>query len=531
MNTTPDPTIAASEGARTLRFRLLCRRFALASLALVLLPTAVVAAQPAGTSVQRFDSIADTVAVPAQCRLGSAPETGLQGDVPSADRASGRSTAGYRCNLTKIGSYDGNGGGILSAAFEHCVYIGSFFPGSLNGPTPGVRVLDVSDPARPVETAALTEPAMLAGTWESLKVNTARKLLVGAGVPAVAGAGLLSIYDISDCARPRLLNPGVGTDLTRPLATTAHEGGFSPDGMTYWSSGTAPGILTAIDLSEPATPRVIWQGMPGLSMHGVGISADGNRVYLADNTGGVTVLDSSAIQRRDPDPQLPILSQTHWIDGWATQHTIPVTYGGTPHVFAVDEAGSGGIKILDVSDDSRPHIVDSIKLEINRQVNYDTALASGLGGSVFSYDAHYCAADRPVDPTALACGWLASGIRVFDIADPHRVREIAYYNPPARTGRTPGANSPQTLFSVAAVPILSAGALTQALAAGVFDTAEASSGEGGILGDLSADLCFSPPAWRGRQLWVSCSDNTFQTLELHPDVYSPPADQRTTIGS
>ena len=63
------------------------------------------------------------------------------------------------------------------------------------------------------DPATLTEPAMLAGTWESLKVNTARKLLVGTGVPLLTGVGLMSVYDISDCAHPKLLNPGPGTDL------------------------------------------------------------------------------------------------------------------------------------------------------------------------------------------------------------------------------------------------------------------------------------------------------------------------------
>ncbi|GAB2659506.1 LVIVD repeat-containing protein [Nocardia goodfellowii] len=507
------------------------RRTAAALAVAILLPGAVGAAQPTDTSIWQLDSIADTAAAAARCGPGSAPESGLQGDVPAADRDGGRSTLGYHCNMSLIGRFDGDGGGLVSAAFEHCAYIGSFFPGSLTGPSPGVQVLDVADPANPVLSATLTEPAMVAGTWETLKVHAGRKLLVGAGAPVLAGAGLLSVYDISDCAHPRLLNPGTGSDLTKPLNVTAHEGGFSPDGLTYWSSGTVPGIVSAVDLADPAHPRVLWQGMPGISLHGMGVSADGNRLFLADNTGGLTVLDSSAVQRRDPDPRLPILSQTKWVDGWATQHTVPVTYDGVPYLFAVDEAGSGGVKILDVADAARPRLVGSIKLAINLAANQDAALASSMGGSIFSYDAHYCAADRPVNPTALACAWLASGIRVFDVRDPHSVREIAYYNPPARTGRPPGANSPQSLFSVAGVPVLGSGALIQALRAGVFDPQTALGPRGDrLIGDMSADLCFSPPSWHGDQLWVACSDNTFQTLRLDPSVYTPPPDQETTIG-
>ena len=42
-------------------------------------------------------------ASPAQCGPKDRPETGLQGQVPIADRASGRSAEGYTCNLTEVG--------------------------------------------------------------------------------------------------------------------------------------------------------------------------------------------------------------------------------------------------------------------------------------------------------------------------------------------------------------------------------------------------------------------------------------------
>ncbi len=375
---------------------------------------------------------------------------------------------------------------------------------------------------------------MLAGTWETLKVNVARKLLVGAGVPALTGAGLLSVYDISDCAHPRLLNPGPGTNLSMPLPLTAHEGGFSPDGNTYWSSGVAPGLVTAVDLTDPAAPHIIWQGLPGLSMHGFGFSADGNRMYLANNLGGLMIMDISAVQRRDPDPQVRQLADMTWTDGWATQHSVPVTYNGKPHVFAVDESGSGGVKIIDVSDDRNPRIINTIKLAINLAENQDSMIASASGGSLFSYEAHYCAADRPADPTALACGWTSSGIRVFDVHDPLDVREIAYYNPPAHTGENSELwNSPHALASIIGPPLLASPTVAEAILQGQFDPYQAAGPRTGRLafGDLSTDWCFSAPEWRGAQLWTTCADNGFLTLELAPDVYVPPTDQRSTIGS
>ncbi|WP_433622223.1 LVIVD repeat-containing protein [Nocardia sp. CA-120079] len=511
------------------------RRLSTLGIAATLFPALTVfgPAGQAAAEVQVLHDISRSTATRATCAPDSTPETGLQGDVPAADRDNGRSTQGYTCNITRVGSYGGYGGGVVSAAFDTCAYIGSFVPGSFNGPAVGVQVLDIADPANPVLAGALTEPAMLAGTWESLKVNTTRKLLVATGAPLMTGAGLMSVYDISDCRHPRLLNPGPGSTLSIPLPITAHEGGFSPDGNTYWSSGVAPGLVSAIDLSDPAQPKVIWQGLPGPSMHGMGFSPDGNRLYLANSMGGVTIMDISAVQRRETDPAVPILSETTWTDGWATQHTVPVTYGGTPYLFAPDEAGSGGVKLIDISDETRPRVVNSIKLEINLPENLASALASSMGRSIFSYDPHYCTADRPADPTALACGWFGSGIRVFDVRDPFQVREIGYYNPPARKNEADQlVNSAHKTMAVLGAPILGANALMQAIT-NVFDSGQVHNPRSGefVFGDMSSDWCTSPPHWRGNQLWVSCNDNTYSTLALAPAVYTPPSNQQTTIGS
>ena len=151
-----------------------------------------------------FNDVGSTAVPRADCGPGSLPETGMQGDVPAEDRNSGRSTQGYRCNMSLIGGLQDRGGGLLSVTYDHCSYTSTFFPGNLLDPdTPGVQVLDVSNPAQPVLSTTLNEPAMLGGTWESLKVNKARKLLAATAVPAAAGTGYFSVYDISDCAHPR----------------------------------------------------------------------------------------------------------------------------------------------------------------------------------------------------------------------------------------------------------------------------------------------------------------------------------------
>ncbi|MDJ0392215.1 hypothetical protein QMK17_02575 [Rhodococcus sp. G-MC3] len=496
----------------------------------------VIVAAPGATATADIQQFLDvgTVSVPrAECGPGSNPETGLQGDVPAEDRNSGRSAQGYSCNTHLVGGFRGQGGAITSTTFEHCSYTGSFFPGDLLGQNRGVQVVDASDPTQPVVTTSLTEPAMIGGTWETLKVNRSRKLLAATAVPFVAGGGYISVYDISDCAHPRLLNPGPGTNPAMPLAFLSHEGGFSPDGNTYWAASNGGGMLTAIDLADPSNPHVIWQGLTGIENHGFGVSPDGNSLYLSA-AAGITVLDVSSVQRRDAYPQVPHIGRIFWTDGIFTQHSVPVTYDGVPHLFTVDEAGSGGVKLLDVSDVDDIAIDAKIKLEINLPQNAEANLRSSQGGSLFAYESHYCAADRPDNPTALACGWISSGIRVFDVRDPDAIREIAYYNPPALTGQnTALTNSAHAMASIIGIPALSFLSQGRAALEGDSNPANTITRRSGqvLFGDLSSDWCFSPPEWHGNQLWTSCSDNGFMIVQLDNDVYSVPADQQSTVGS
>jgi hypothetical protein len=471
-----------------------------------------------------FDEATDiwpTAVAPASCRPGDRVETGLQGEVPLADRDSRRSTLGYNCNIDLLGQYQGPGAGWTSATYQHCVYIGSTFPH-----TNGVQVLDVSDPAHPRLTATLSEPAMVNGTWESLKVNTARGLLAGTGVPFLFGLGYLSIYDIAtDCAHPRLLNTGRGSLPGMRIPMLTHEGAFSPDGNTYWASGQI--WASAVDIRDPANPAVVWSAPAGFASHGMEFTPDGDTMYMS-TAQGVNILDTSAIQDRAAPGTtmhqlLPSRGYKHWRDGLISQHSIYVTYAGTPHLFNVDEFGSGGVKVFDAADPSHLRLRNTVKLAINLPQHLDTWAASASSSGAFGYESHYCTVDRRADPQAMACGWAQSGIRVFDVRDPDAIREIAYFNPPAQTGKNDQLpNSQHVRFGgIVVPPASSAIAIAQAILNGQIDGGDIVR-DGRIIGlDLSADWCMSPPEFRGDTLFVTCSDNGFMALRLDPAVYPP----------
>ena len=62
---------------------------------------------------------------------------------------------------------------------------------------------------------------------------------------------------------------------TRPVARLGHESGFSPDGKTFWATGTALESITAVDVTDPKSPRAIWQG--NIVAHGMTLRPDGER--------------------------------------------------------------------------------------------------------------------------------------------------------------------------------------------------------------------------------------------------------------
>ncbi|MEY4767179.1 MAG: hypothetical protein RI907_3852 [Pseudomonadota bacterium] len=480
----------------------------------VLLAWSAVAWGPA----QAADTSNDVnVAVPAAtCGPGSNPETGLQGQVPLGDRVSGRSKQGYACNMELVGQFQGEGTAVVSAVAGKCAY----FPTSYSVPDKkklqGVQVVDVSDPAHPKWVKSLDTRAFHVGTWESLKTSPDGKLLAGAGVGLLTGAGKLDLYDVTDCANPKLLNKAANKNDSMPVTNMAHEGDWSPDSKTYWTASTSLGTLSAIDVSNPAAPKNLYFGGSHVFVnHGLSFNADGTRMYLASIfPAGIAILDVSDIQNRKASPRIRQISKITWQDGTITQRAIPVTIKGKPFLIVHDEFGGqgvmGGLRFIDITDEKNPVVVSHIRLGIQLKENAEAAKADLAGSGIFAYDAHYCDVDRKTDPTALACGYFNSGIRVFNIQDHLRPKEIAYFNPPAQTGRNNELLGSDHAFSPAF------GSLAKGK---VPDPSLFAATQNGRFPDLTADWCSSPPRFVNNQIWVTCNDNGFMALKFTNGAY------------
>jgi hypothetical protein len=214
------------------------------------------------------------------------------------------------------------------------------------------------------------------------------------------------------------------------------------DGKTYYATGTAGPGITAIDVSNPKDPHVL--SVINVVSHGMTLSDDGNRAYVADPTGRtMAILDTSQIQARKPDPQVREISRITWSPASIPQNAIPFTEDGHPYVLEFDEYTAGvrggdpnqvgAARIIDIADETKPFVVANLRLAVNQPAEHQAASGDpGAMSPVQGYGAHYCNIPTRVDPKIVACSFITSGLRLFDISDITAPKEIGYFVAPTK---------------------------------------------------------------------------------------------------
>ena len=345
----------------------------------------------------------------ATCGSGDMPETGLQGN-----------DADVRCNLSVHGQVTAPH--FLSHAwYEHCSYV--------NGQA-GTAVIDVSDPANPRVTTTLTTTGMQSN-WETMKVNEQSGLLAG----YQSNGPVLDVYDVSeDCTAPVLRT-------SFNLGGSGHAGQFSTDGTIYYASSMYTSTVYAVDLTDPTMPEVITSDFDGAGAHDLFIGKNGDRGYFAMpnltsglGNGTLGIIDTSQVQARAAGAAGSMIHQWSWPDGRTSQYPIAITYRGRDYLMVTDELGSGTCadpakppygyaRIFDIADEMDPVLVAKIKTEA-----VGPCTGTPVGDGFFGVGTHYCNVDRLDDPRLLACGFWSGGVRVFDIRNPWRPKELAYFD-------------------------------------------------------------------------------------------------------
>ncbi len=395
----------------------------------------------------------NVVATPkASCGPGSRPELGRQGRVTREEQVSGRAALGYTCNSELLGAYTtpnatGTVGGFwvqryVDAKGQECAIYDTtlMWPTNAGDVEFGVNVLDMSDPSAPAFSTRLLTPGMLS-PHESLRLNKKRGLLAAVTGNAAFYPGIVDLYDVSqDCLNPVLLS-------STPIGLLGHESGMAPDGLTFYVGSAGGNTLMALDISNPALPVPLWTG--NYSSHGLSISDDGTRAYVAavgangTSSAELIILDVSQIQARAANPQVSVVGRTSWSPISIPQNAMPFTVDGHPYLMEVDEFGAGSevgaARIIDIGDEANPEVISNLRLEVHDPQYFDEQGDDpGTSLPIQGYAAHYCNLPSRVNPKIVACSMILSGLRVFDISNPHQPREVAYFNAPLNPRQTPG---------------------------------------------------------------------------------------------
>ncbi len=406
----------------------------------------------------------------ARCGEDDRPEGRVSGAVPLGAQLDGSARAGTQCNLRWVGGIALAGGDTQMTWYRDCAY--RVVPPPPGSGSDAVAVLDVRDPAKPVATAMLQEPQ-----WEGqggvLNVHEGIHASEASGLLVVPAGRFLSTYDVSaDCRHPKRLSTfdtGAGSDVVSALGANSgyHSGQLSPDGTFFYGTTTgtesflAPlgPCLTVTDLLDPRHPKVVTRWGGGFPCHDLGFDTTGDRAFVGTYSTvighpsavvaaftpvgaaskaltGMAVLDTRQVQRRVPGAKL---TQTGTLRG-GDQHTETFArINGRDYVIGAEEATcpNGNARIVDVTDGARPKQVSKITLGVNRPRGCaDTVLETERYNHLLLYTSHYVSVDDPSNASLAFFSWYASGLRVFDIRDPERPVEVAYFNPPVPASST-----------------------------------------------------------------------------------------------
>jgi parallel beta-helix repeat protein len=235
----------------------------------------------------------------------------------------------------------------------------------------GLRVVDVSDPANPVEIGVWDSPGYAEGV-----------AVAGNTVYLADGPYGLRVVDVSEPAHPVPVGAAYDMNYAFEVAVSGHHAYIAAAGA---------GLLVA-DVSDPVHPvEVGTLDTPGYA-YGVAGDREGRPyVYVADGWEGVRLVDVS-------NPSAPIAVSTYKTPGWAFDTTISGTRAYVADAFM-------GLRVLDVSDPTHP-------VELG---GYETA--GGHAGSVAVAGNTAYVADRN------------GGLRVMSVADPAHPTQVGLYDP------------------------------------------------------------------------------------------------------
>lgn len=239
----------------------------------------------------------------------------------------------------------------------------------------GLAVIDISDPKKPT----------IVGTYHDPSRNSMKVFLSGTKAYLYAESSAVDVLDVSNPTAPTLLS-------TYNFATAI--GDLAVSGTTmYVTYGDVDGkttgnTLNVFDISG-STPTTL--GVVATHGMGIGLTLDGNTVYIGDNA-GMTIIDVST-------PASPTVLGNYK----TTKRTGRIAVSGDIAYLPLD----GEYDMVDVSKPSAPKFVSSLSLNNGLSIN-----PLFLDGSV-GY-------------APLGNNGAEAQVAILDISDPKNVKIISY---------------------------------------------------------------------------------------------------------
>jgi hypothetical protein len=338
-------------------------------------------------------------------------------------------------------------------AHRDVAYLGNLRAGDCRPPS-GVWAIDLRDPARPRPLASFAK--FPGSDGQDVWVGTVRTRAFSGDLAAVGiqrcdrqapGFAGLALYDVSDPRRPRPLG-----QLATGVAAGVHELGVvqRADGRllvlaavvgSFALSHGRQGDLRIIDATDPRRPRQaadwdVRRDGPAASRGQLAARQDvfchsawpfdgGRKLFASFWAAGVQFLDVS-------DPSAPrLIGQTGYRagDGYRGAHSGWFNQDETLFVQndeAMNAVGGGAAttwtfqRVFDTRRLDRPALLSTFATE---------AAVPGRDGRV-RRDGVYSVHNAVVKGTLEYASWYSDGVRVVDLADPRRPREVAWFVPP-----------------------------------------------------------------------------------------------------
>ncbi|MPZ87883.1 MAG: hypothetical protein GEU81_07375 [Nitriliruptorales bacterium] len=338
-------------------------------------------------------------------------------------------------NIRQLGQTDLRGHG-------DCMHVnvqdGYAYVGHMGGDRIGTSIVDVTDPTNPSVVAQLETPP---GT-HSHKVQVVEDLLVvnhernPAEPDARSWSAGLKVYDISRPAEPKevgfLETPGKGV----------HRMTFMESPYVFMSGsdeGYSDQFLIIADLSDPSNPREVGRWwMPG--MHHAGGEQPtwpgnrrhahhhpllrGDRAYATWWDAGLFILDMSDLERPAPISYLPFPPE----ESSCTHSALPLP--GRDILIVTDESTKPRcqevpkrVRVVDISDESAPEVIAKFPVPEGDYCE--------RGGRFGPHNVHEMRPGSFVSSRFVHLTYFNAGLRIFDVEDAAKPKEVASFEPPA----------------------------------------------------------------------------------------------------